>query len=582
MRAATLLVAALLAGCSGAPADSSSWYIDFAGGSDSATGSSPSTAWKHAPGDPNASGRPAAAALKPGDTVFFRPDVPYRGTIRVNASGTAAAPLTFTGLGWPSSGKGSAKPGMGVIDGSDPVTSAAPCASAAACGGATDWKLLTRITHDAPSTSRIALFGASGLYYLSQVPALEDPLFSDDRRRFAATPVSMLDELRQGLLTTPELVAAARSGGALELAFWVRGNEVVRRPVIAVEAEGLRFDPTDINFWDDRAGAVALNGSLQGLSAPGNFLVLQPGVIVARLRPGDTAANLSIGNGRPGIIFGKQSHLRIHGLVFRNLVGARGKRREGLGVATFHDGSIDVEVRGNRFGPALLEAGTGIVTLHGTEDFRLIANRIEDIAFGSGLRMSGKPRKLTVEGNVIRRIGRTAITLFSAQEAVVRGNIVADIRGIHGNGITAYLSNRDVLIEGNCVVGSSRPMTYHGNRTPDVRNGLTIRRNIFVTSPGGQGALLSWGAATNGVLIEGNVLVGPRHGLLMSQSEQDVRVVGNDTSGIVTRGPVRADWVVDNNTETLTLDQALKGSFTEDGCEVPASRLGLKIVRSPA
>jgi hypothetical protein len=310
-------------------------------------------------------------------------------------------------------------------------------------------------------------------------------------------------------------------------------------------------------------------------------MVLAPGVILARLRPGDSAATLSVGTGRAGIALAKQSHIRIEGLWFRNLAGARGRLREGIGVGAFQNGSRDIEVAGNRFGPAAIESGQGIVQIFGTEDFRLIANRIEDVAFGSGLRTASVNRRLTVEGNVVRRIGRTAITMFAVDGAVVRGNMLLDIRGIHGNGITAYLANRDILIEGNCVVGSSRPLTFHGNKTPEVVNGITIRGNILVSQPGGQAAINSWGASTNGVVIEGNILAAPRTGLLMNQSDSNVRVTGNDTTGITTRGPARPDWVIADNSERLRFEDALAGRFSEDSCEVPLSRLKLKVVRAP-
>ncbi len=574
MKGTLLSAAILLAGCT--PAGSATYYVDWANGSNEAAGTSAGAAWKQAPGDPAATGRPAGTTLKPGDSLIFRPGIAYRGTISVPVSGTEAAPIGFSGAGWPGAKAGA----LAIIDGSDAVRSVAPCPSADACGGAPGWKSLHLVRFDPPATARIALFGGTGLYWLSQFPELDNPFFSDDRRRFAPTSRTQLDDLRQGQLRSAELAQAARSGGELELGFWVSGNLVARRPVLAIEGDILRFDPEGVNFWTNRDGAVALTGSLAGLDKPGRFAHLSPGTIVARLRPEDRAATLSVGNGRPGIDLSQQSHIRISGFDFRNFAGARGKRREGIAVAAFKPGSRDIEIRGNRFGPALLEHGQGIVQLMATENVRLVANRIEDIAFGSGLRTGMVNRRLTVEGNVIRRVGRTAITLFSVEGAVVKGNILADIRGIHGNGITAYLANRDILIEGNCVVGSSRPLTYHGNRTPDVRNGITIRGNILVADPDGQAAISSWGAGTNGVLIEGNVLAGPKMGLLMNQSERDVRVLGNDSSGIETRGPVAADWAVDGNT-ALDFAPALGGRFDETGCEVPASRLGLKVVRSP-
>ena len=571
MRGFSIAVALVaVAGCS--PAGSTTWYVDYANGRDTADGRTAETAWKHSPGDVAATGRPASQALNPGDKVQFRGGVSYRGTIRLSADGTAEKPIVFTGLGW--------GPGMGVMDGGDAVQAARACRSAADCGGAANWAQLSRIEFAVPPTKRVVLFGAKGLYFQSQLPILPDPFFNDDRQSFQEIPQDQLPALRSGRLHAPDLAKAAAGGGLVELAFWVKGNEVVRRPVLGVEGDVLRFDPADVSFQDRRPNAVALAGSFAGLSAPGRYLVLQPGVIVTNLRPEDSAATLTIGNGRNAFDLLNRRHVTISGLHFRNFAGARGARQEGVPIGSWRAGAEGIEISGNLIGPGLLEHGQGVVQVMGTNGLKLKANRIEDVMLASGLRTAGVNRNLLVEGNVIRRIGRTAITLFSVDRAEVRGNIVADVRGVHGNGITAYLANRDILIEGNCVVMASRPLTFHGNREPGVRNGITIRGNILVTDPDGQGGVISWGSGTTDVRIEGNVIAGPKWGLRVHESDRRVQVIGNDVTQMTMPKPIPSDWTVEDNTETLTLAAALKGAFSETGCSVPASRLGLKLTRA--
>ena len=81
-------------------AGSHTYYVDFDGGSDNATGTSQSSPWKHAPGDPKAGGLPAKITLVPGDTVIFRAGVAYRGAIQIKSSGLPGIPITYTGEGW--------------------------------------------------------------------------------------------------------------------------------------------------------------------------------------------------------------------------------------------------------------------------------------------------------------------------------------------------------------------------------------------------------------------------------------------------------------------------------------------------
>ncbi len=88
------------------------YYVDYANGSDLNPGTNPSSPWEHAPGDPNAVGVPANTTLRPGDTVDFRGGVSYDGTIDLEWSGTPGEPITYDG-----NANGSFGAGMAVVDG---------------------------------------------------------------------------------------------------------------------------------------------------------------------------------------------------------------------------------------------------------------------------------------------------------------------------------------------------------------------------------------------------------------------------------------------------------------------------------
>ena len=90
------------------------YFVDFDQGADQAEGTTPSTAWKHAPGDANATARPRAVKLQPGDEVVFKGGIVYRGTISLTASGSSDAPIVYEGSG----GWGS---GQAVLSGLDAV-----------------------------------------------------------------------------------------------------------------------------------------------------------------------------------------------------------------------------------------------------------------------------------------------------------------------------------------------------------------------------------------------------------------------------------------------------------------------------
>jgi hypothetical protein len=87
-------------------AQSATYYVDYSSGSDSANGTTTSTAWQHCPGDYAATSTPASTTLAAGDIVNFKGGVVYydngftnRGTfpstIYVTSSGTSGNPITF-------------------------------------------------------------------------------------------------------------------------------------------------------------------------------------------------------------------------------------------------------------------------------------------------------------------------------------------------------------------------------------------------------------------------------------------------------------------------------------------------------
>jgi len=89
------------------------YYVDFAAGSDANSGTSPSARWKHAPGDPVAGGNPANTSLQAGDTVVFKGGVVYLGTVVLEWSGLPGRPITYDG-----NSEGNFGAGRAVIDGS--------------------------------------------------------------------------------------------------------------------------------------------------------------------------------------------------------------------------------------------------------------------------------------------------------------------------------------------------------------------------------------------------------------------------------------------------------------------------------
>lgn len=527
-----------VAGCAPAAARSTAvYYVDFTHGNDDASGLTPATSWRHAPGDPQAGGKPAQTKLGPGDTVAFAAGVRYRGEIRVNGSGTPEAPITFT-----------SQPGdRAIIDGSD-VVDFAPCRSAAECGGVSAWRGSVRITFKTPATINSALFTEQGALFPGQAPNVEDIFYSDDTQFYLEASGT---DLSAGRARLPKQTAAqlqATAGGSLAL--WVYGNQVVVRPITGIEGDAARFDPTGLRFYDDRPGRFAVLGRPDLVDRPGEFALLENGMAaVATLPTGST--RVSVARGRGGIDLNGASNIVVRGLSFENMADDGASIRTGVAIGNFARPVSGVTIEKNNFANFRMPKGQGPVTIRYGSNLVIKGNAIQGVALGSGIRLS-RGADVTIAENEIRRVGRTGVMLMDVKGATVSGNVIRDVKGVHGNGMSVYLANENIRVVSNTVFEAYRPMTFHGSgKTGAVDNNIEISNNLFVAEPRSSAALSSWGNTTRGVRIEDNILLGGKVGILLSKEDQDVTVQDNLINGIAFKGEYPAGWKVGGNREVV-------------------------------
>lgn len=527
----------LLAGCQ-SPGAAAVYYVDFSNGSDDASGTTPTAPWQHAPGDPAARSVAAGTRLTAGDTVRFKGGVAYRGSIRARFDGEPGRPITYTGADY---GTGAA-----IIEGADPVSTIAPCPSAAACGGAPTWQKLSIVTFTPPATNFIKFYDSDGILHESQWPAPADPFFSDEIGSFAVSPLADKAGIETGRLAAAKLAKLLGGVPSGTLQIWVFGNLVVRRPVTGVEGDVLRFSPDGIRLYADRPGRYALTGAAAAIAVPGQYAVAGPGRAIVWTRPG---GDLMVGNGRGGFDLNGRSNVTIAGFVFRHQTAANDGRTEGAAITRAGQPGTGLVIDSNRFEDSSLWDGKGVITLSGIDNAIISNNRISRIERGSGLRVGLNTSRIAVTDNSIDRVGRTGIAFLGANDSRISGNVITNLRGVHGNGISLYLNNRHIAVADNRILETDRPMTFRGDaRTaPPGDHYFTIERNVFIATDTAQAALTSWGANTRGVTIRNNVLVAPRGGLLTNVGDTGVSITGNYLSGIIFNQGQGAGWTVADN-----------------------------------
>ncbi|NBW75007.1 MAG: right-handed parallel beta-helix repeat-containing protein [Sphingomonadaceae bacterium] len=491
------------------PRSAQTFYVDYDSGSDRNSGLRPDDGWQHAPGDPAAEARPKATRLVAGDRVILAAGVTYRGTIVAGDSGVRGVPIVYEG----------AAGARAVINGAVPVR-AIPCAGNPACAVAATGAVLLRIDRTAALEGTI--FDGEGPMRLAQSPNPKVALYADEPTDFYSIPT---DRIQTGQVRLPIAAKDCQSDCGMEIALWVQPNVVVTRPVSSVQESVASFDPQGIKFYTDRETRYALRGLTQFLDEPGEFLPIQDGLVLAI--PRGTGSCCAIATGSGGILIRNASWITISNLDFEQMADA-GKFGKGIAIFANSPGIAGLTIIGNRFRNFDLRAGTGVINLRGVSDLVIANNQIDTVVRGSGIRLAGPSQRTRIEGNRIERIGRTAIYVSDASDVEVTENYIGDIKGVHGNGLTAYLGNQRVTFRRNTVIDAKQPATFHGNGeeslTPQF---ITFEENLLITTPDSLGSLISWGRTTRNVIIRDNILLGGRFGLRMNVTDQNVLIERN-------------------------------------------------------
>jgi len=180
------------------PAFAASYHVDFEAGDDTKDGLAPAAAFKHAPGDPAATGQAAALKLQAGDTVLFKGGVVYRGSVSVKVSGEPGKPVVFDGNTADKWGKGPA-----IIDGGKTVDGWKRCASAEEAKGNPRWAEIYYVDVPRPKNyTDLNLSDPKTSLPIAQHPNPKDFFWQEHMTNYLVSP-SLL-EAPGAVLITPE------------------------------------------------------------------------------------------------------------------------------------------------------------------------------------------------------------------------------------------------------------------------------------------------------------------------------------------------------------------------------------------
>ena len=427
------------------------YYVDFDGGNDGNTGLSPASAWKHAPGDSNATGNAQAAQLGAGVRVLFKGGVVYRGNISIPADGSSNHPIVYRGDVWP--GLTGVK---AIIDGGDPVTGWTQCPSAAACFGNPNYAnlyyaylpgtvdpLSVNLHEYNTSTS------ADEFLWPSQYPNPSNPYFYDNDTDFMTLPQT---NLTRTTITDSAIFnqADANYWNDSYLLVWVNPNVVVTTKITAFDPALKRVTFSDLGenaiYPDGRDQSYALFNSPHAIDRAGEYFISTTPDNENRLRillwPRSTA-NLDVRITRSvrtyGFDINSRSNLIIEGFEVRKHSGTSLTAGVGIGdVTASYMANYNIIVRNNlithnRKGGS--SPGYGGIYLANCYDCVAQNNTVIDNPRHAGIFFSSGAR-ISTRNNTITRSGNTSLRYYTVDYGVIEGNIIRESKGSHANGIT--------------------------------------------------------------------------------------------------------------------------------------------------
>jgi hypothetical protein len=494
--------------------DAVTYYVDYDGGDDGNDGRSPATAWKHAPGDGQAQGNPAAVELAPGARIIFRGSVIYPGRIDIPADGSLNHPITYQGNGWP--GETHLK---AVIDGGDAITGWTPCESAQVCGGNPNYANLyyaclpasvdplgVNLHEYDPAT------GEDDFLWPAQDPDPSDPYFYDNRLEFRVVPQSRLtrtsltdaDYFDQG---DPEDWADAY------ILVWVNPNIVVTRAIAGFDpvTHTVTFEDLGQNaiYPDGRDQAYAIFNSLHALDHPGeSFVATTPDSqdrlqVVLWPRSSDPLGQrITYSVRKCGFNIGAHSNVVIDGFQVRKHAGSG--LRDGVGIGTISTSYLEnhnLVIRNNRIThnrKGGSDRGYGGIFLDNCQHCRVENNWVESNPRHAGIFFGGGGSHVRALDNTIIRSGSTSLKLYSIDHAELIGNTIAESKGSHANGITIYLHSRNILVANNLVYDSNSPVTFQDS-------GNLFFLNNVIDAGEGDSNVNEWGDTAAGPWERGTI-----------------------------------------------------------------------------
>ncbi|MBN1185830.1 MAG: right-handed parallel beta-helix repeat-containing protein [Bacteroidales bacterium] len=506
------------------------YYIDYVNGNDSNDGLSTSTAWKHCPGDDQATVNAASADLQPGDNIYFKGEVTYRGSITITNSGTEADPISYIGNEWPNLENSKA-----TISGADPLELTwTQCSS----GDLPDNPNYTNI-YWASLPEAYNLFGHQFFLdneqiFPAQDPNLSDPFWEDRISEFYR--VSLNNITRTSIVDSSFFIQndTAYWNNSYVL-IWVRPNVIEIREITKYipQEYKIQFDslPREA-IYGDRDQFYSIVNHIDFLDREGEFVIdneqqkifLWPSVSIDQ-------ASLSISQRSCGIDIYGQSNLIIEGFVVTGFTS----ENNALGIAnnkTWGDRAQNIILRNNEVTNIKTKDGRkGSISIIYMENVLLENNWVYNCQRNSAVMISS--RSVTARSNKLQKCGYKGFWVMGGDNVVIENNDVSDFYGTHATGISIF-DSKDVLVTKNKFYNSGGLLSFEDDTNLIITNNI----NYFIGDSNGSDMVRDNHAMNGGYLIvTNNTVINSAKNVAFAFGPGDL-----DTTKVIVRNNITDGW----------------------------------------
>jgi hypothetical protein len=402
------------------------FYVDYDSGSNNTGDGSISAPFKTTP-----------SLIPPNSTLIFKGGVRYREPVNVPNNGSEGQNIVLDG-----NTAGTFGTGRAILDMGDPLTGWKS-------EGGNLWSVPWPLANATPEG--LQLYQGDSLVYVAQLPTPTDP---EQPTNTSLDNMYVADNMTTTTITAPAVFNTILGGvnliGQARLRIWHADNRITVRTIIA---------------YDAGTGTVTLNSAISPYSAAGNWrfsvfnhpaCLVQPAqfykdeatdrLIVRGYDNADlTTEDMSIAVRGNAVAMQNRSHITVQGFEITKVAGgcAINNKRSGSAEPV---GNI---IRNNYIHDVRCSDEAAIYQQNGRRcvirDNRVVRNR-----GGRGIFMTGARNSLVLNNEVALNSG-TSISGYATTDCAFIGNRVERTTGVHTNGMSFYLGNRNLRVMFNTV-----------------------------------------------------------------------------------------------------------------------------------